>query len=233
MTGWDTEDLDGIVQNRRMRGGSRRRTGGGALTWVAVAIVVLLAVGAGLYFILRSKPTGLDALTNPPVIAPGGFNATLGPNDTVTIGLVVHNNTDVPLTLASARIVAPAGLTSTALTIIPPGSDNTGFALDGDLPALKPVQLGTDATSSNAIIAARYTVNCRQLLLSTSVNEAIFVTVSANGQQREQELTPPVVGDEQWLTASAKRLCLDPVPTGGSTDQPLPPQPGGSSPAAQ
>jgi hypothetical protein len=47
------------------------------------------------------------------------------------------------------------------------------------------------------------------------------------GTEREEELTPPVVGDVQWLAASAQRVCTDPVPTGTQGgDQPLPPDTG-------
>lgn len=227
MSGWDTQDIEVIVQKRHMRGGSRRAAGRGPVTWIVLAIVVLLVIGGGVFFYLKTRPTGLAALPPQAIDAPGGFNATVGANNTVTIGLEVRNETAVPVTLTSARIVAPAGLTNTALTILPTGNDNQGFALDGPLPKLQPVQLGTDASTSDAIVAARYTVDCKTLLSNVgTVNEAIFVTIQVDGEQREEEITPPVVGDVQWLTASAQRVCLDPVPTGGSTIQPLPPQPG-------
>jgi hypothetical protein len=229
VSGWDTEDIEAIVQKRRMRGGSRRASGRGPMTWFVLAIVVLLVVGGGVVFYLTTRPTGLAALPQQAIAAPGGFNATVGTDNTVTIGLEVRNETSVPVTLVSARIVAPAGLTNTALTIMPTGNDNQGFALSGQLPKMQPIQLGTSASTTDAIVAARYTVNCKQLLANQgSVDEAIFVTIEVDGEQREEEITPPVVGTVQWLTASAQRVCLDPVPTGGSTIQPLPPQPGSS-----
>ncbi len=232
MTGWDTQDLEGIVQKRRMRGGTRRRGQRGPVVWIAIAVVALVVAGGIVFAVIQSRPKGLAALEGPAVIAPGGYNAQVGANDTVTVGLLVRNNSGEPLKLVSTRIVAPDGLTRNALTILPAGNDNTGFDLEGDLPALQPVQLGTDPATSDAIVAARYTVDCRALLASShAVDETIFVTVELDGEQREYELTPPVLGDEQWLTAAAKRLCLDPVPTGGSSDQPLPPLPGGSPPA--
>jgi len=48
--------------------------------------------------------------------------------------------------------------------------------------------------------------------------------VKIGNEQREEELTPPVVDEETWLTATAKRACLDPVPT-SSGEPPLPPLP--------
>ena len=198
------------------------------MTWFVLAIVVLFVVG-GVIFYLKTRPTGLAALPPQAIDAPGGFNATVGTDNTVTIGLEVRNETSVPVTLVSARIVAPAGLTNTALTIMPTGNNNQGFALGGQLPKMQPIQLGTSASTTDAIVAARYTVNCKQLLANpASVDEAIFVTIEVDGEQREEEITPPVVGTVQWLTAAAQRVCLDPVPTGGSTIQPLPPQPGSS-----
>jgi hypothetical protein len=197
--------------------------------------VVALVVGGGAYLLFRPHSSGLSSLPNPAVDAPqvGGFQATITGNNTITIGLEVRNQTDVTVTLLSARIVAPTGLTNTALTIIPVGAENQGFDLSGNLPPSKPIELGTGATNGNAIVAARYTVNCKTLLAATdNVDEGIFVTVQVDGEQQEEEITPPAVGDRQWLSASAMRACLDPVPTGKTTDQPLPPQPGGSSPSS-
>jgi hypothetical protein len=231
VSGWDTQDIDLIVQKRRMRGGSRRRSGRGWVTWLVAGLGVLV-LGAGAYLFLTRNASGLAALPNPAIEATDGFNATIGGNNTVTIGLGIRNRAAVPVTVLSARIIAPTGLTRTALTIIPPGNENQGFALDGTLPSPQTIQLGTDPATSDAVIAARYTVNCRALLAANAdVDEAIYVTIEVDGQQREEELTPPVVDDKQWLSASAQRVCLNPVPTGGSTDQPLPPQPGGTPPA--
>lgn len=199
-----------------------------------MGVVALVVLGGGAYLLFRPHATGLSSLPNPAVDAPavGGFQATITGNNTITIGLEVRNQTNVPVTLLSARIVAPTGLTNTALTIIPVGAENQGFDLSGNLPASKPIELGTSATNGDAIVAARYTVNCKSLLAATSdVDEAIFVTIQVDGEQKEEEITPPAVGDQQWLSASAMRACLDPVPTGSTTDQPLPPQPGAGSAA--
>ncbi len=227
MTGWDTQDLDGIVEKRRMRGGTRRRPGKSPLTWAGLVVLALL-VGVGAYLFWPQGKTGLAALPSQAISSPG-YTATVGGSDTITIRLRVHNATDVPVTLVSARILAPTGVTRTALTIIPIGADNDGFDV-GDLPPLAPVQLGTDDATRDAIIAARYTVNCKDLLSSDqTVDESIFVTIRVDGQEREEEITSPAVGDEQWLTASAQRVCLSPPATGGSNDQPLPADPGSTA----
>jgi hypothetical protein len=224
--GWNSEDVEEIVAGKRRMRVGRRRTGG-IPRWVVLVVVVLLiggAVGAYLWF---TRPTGLKAIPNPAVVAPGGFRASIGANRTITIGLEVQNTADIPLTLIEARVVAPAGLTSTALTIVPPGDANQGFQLDGDLPPAAPVQLGTSDNDRNAVIAARFTVDCNGLLAAdASLNEQIFVTIKVGNEQREEELTPPVVGDEPWLTGTAQRVCLDPLPTGDHPDTPLPPLPG-------
>jgi hypothetical protein len=209
----------------------RRRSGRSAGAWLVIVLLVLLVAGgvsAGVYFMWMRKPSGLEAIPNPAVVAPGGFNATIGANKTITVGLEVRNTASVPVTLLSARIVAPAGLRSTALTVLPPGPENQGFDLAGNLPAAAPVQLGTGDADRDAVVAARFTVNCQELLATDAVlDEQIFVTIQVGTDRREEELTPPVVGDTQWLTATAQRVCLDPVPTGGGDDKPLPPQPGG------
>jgi hypothetical protein len=233
VSGWDTQDIEAIVQKRRMRGGSRRARERGPLSWIAGGVVVLLAVGVGGYFVFLRAPDGLDALPDQAIGTPGGYNATIGPNNTITVGLDVRNLARVPVTLVSARLVAPIGLTGTAVTIVPAGKDNSGFNLDGPLPTPQPVQLGTGADNSDAIVAARFTVDCKKLLAAgADTDESIDITLEVGGQQRDQQIVPPVVDNEQWLTASGRRLCLNPVPTGGSTDQPLPPQPG-STPTAQ
>jgi hypothetical protein len=158
-------------------------------------------------------------------VAPGGFRASIGANKTITVGLEIRNAADVALTVVAARIVAPAGLTSVKLTVVPVGDENKGFALEGDLPPATPVDLGTEPTNRNGIIAARFTVDCAGLLAAgASTGEQIFVTVQVGKEQREEELTPPVVGDTPWLTATAKRVCLDPIST-ATAAPPLPPLP--------
>ena len=85
------------------------------------------------------------------------------------------------------------------------------------------MQLGTEATSRNGIIAARFTVDCAGLLAAgDDTGERIFVTIQVDQEQRTEEITPPVVGDTPWLTATAKRVCLDPIST-ATAEPPLPP----------
>lgn len=225
MSGWDTQDIEEIVVGgRRMRVG-RRRSASRAKPWlIALLVVILVGGGVGGYFWF-TRTTPADTIPNPAVVAPGGYRADVNPDKTITVGLEVRNTANIPVTLLEARIVAPAGLTSTALTIIPSGSDNEGFSLDGDLPPSEPVQLGTDDSTRNAIIAARFTVNCDGLLATgAALTEEIYVIVKVGDEQREEGLTSPVVDDEPWLTATAKRACLDPVPT-VSAEPPLPPLP--------
>jgi hypothetical protein len=133
---------------------------------------------------------------------------------------------NVPVTLTQARIVPPSGLAKVIVTQVPTGEDNSGFALAGTLPASAPVRLGTNVSDRNAIILARFTVNCSQLPASgVPGGEQIFVTVQVDQQQREEELTPPAVGTVPWLTATARRLCTDPLPATSGQPQ-LPPLPG-------
>jgi hypothetical protein len=188
--------------------------------------VVALLAGAVYGAMWLRRPKGFDALPNPTVATPGGFRASIGSGNTITVGLQVRNVTDVPITLTQARIVPPAGLSKVAITLVPTGEDNQGFALDGTLPASAPVRLGTGTADRNAIIVARFQVSCSGLA-STGVpgGEQIFVTVQVDQQQREEELTPPAVGTVPWLTATAQRICLDPLPTTSGQPQ-LPPLPG-------
>lgn len=223
---WDAEESGQIVVGRRMRTGRRRPTRGGPAARIVTiaALVLLLSLGVGAYFWLN-RPTGLDTLPSPAVVAPGGFRASVGDGKTVTVGLEVRNTAERPLTLTDAQIIPPAGLTLVGLTILAPGEGNQGFALEGDLPSLAPVQLGIDGPDRNAIVAARFTVDCERLpTLESATPEQIFVTISFEGHTRVEELTPPVVDDVPWLLASAQRSCLDPVPA-GSPEPPLPPLP--------
>jgi hypothetical protein len=201
----------------------RRRTHLRGRRWIITGVVLVLVAGlaAGGYHML--KPSGLATLPEQAVVAPGGFRASIGAPNTITVGLEIRNASDVTLTVISARIVAPAGLTSVKLAVVASGKNNEGFALEGDLPASTPVQLGTEATSRNGIIAARFTVDCAGLLAAGGdTGERIFVTIQVDQEQRIEEITPPVVGDTPWLTATAKRVCLDPIPT-GAAEPPLPP----------
>jgi hypothetical protein len=205
-----------------MRGGRRRHQAPWLRTAIiaAVALVVAGAAVGGYFWFIR--PTGLAALPNPAVVAPGGFRASIGADNTITVGLEVRNTTDVPLTLTEARVVPPAGLKLVKLAVIPTGPDNSGFALEGDLPAGTSVNLGTQTADRNAIIAARFTVDCAKIPTDrTFTGEQIFVTIQVGQEQRTEELTPPVVGETPWLIATARRVCLDPVPT-GTAEPPLP-----------
>ena len=172
------------------------------------------------------KPKGLAALPNPAIVTPGGFLASIGSGNTITVGLQVRNVANVPVTLTQARIVAPSGLSKVIITQVPTGEDNSGFALAGTLPASAPVRLGTEVADRNAIILARFSVNCAELPASGAPGgEQIFVTVQVDQQEREEELTPPAVGTVPWLTATARRLCTDPLPATSGQPQ-LPPLPG-------
>jgi len=214
-----------VVGRRRSRTGKRRVHVRGLRSVVTgVVIVVLAGAGVATYYAFF-KPTGLAALPDPAIVAPGGFRASIGANNVITVGLEVRSAADVPLTLLSAKVVAPAGLTSTALAIIPAGDGNAGFALEGDLPTTTRVDLGTDANTRNAVIAARFKVDCNAFLATGAPNgEQIFVTIQVGQEQRTEELTPPVVGDTPWLTSTARTVCTSALPT-NSPGQPLPPLP--------
>src|SRR5262245_3271917 len=160
-----------VVGRRRRRGKrSRRRS---VPRWPFV-VLLLLGLAAGGYYWTR-RPTGLAALSRPAIVAPGGFRASLGGDNTITVGLEIHNTAHLPVTVTSARLVAPAGVRIVTVALIAPGEDNVGFTLDGPLPALKPINLGTDGDASNAILAARFTVDCRKLGSDTPSGERIFV----------------------------------------------------------
>lgn len=214
-----------MVGDRLMRVRRRmHRRGRLSLVAVLALVVVVVLAGYGVYAWL-TRPTGLAAIPNPAVVAPGGFRASIGANRIITVGLEIRNTAKTELTVTEARVVAPAGLTSVAVTLIAPGVGNQGFALEGDLPASAPVRLGTNGTDRNAIVAARFTVNCAGIAASSGpTGEQIFVTVQLGDEHRVEELTPPVVGNIPWLTATARRACTDPVVT-SSPGRPLPPLP--------
>jgi len=188
----------------------------------AIAVVVaLLGLAAGGYYWF-TRPSGLAAIPNPAVIAPGGFRASVGDDRTITIGLEIRNTANLPLTVVGAQITPPPGLTRAAMSIIPTGPENEGFTLEGELPALTPVQLGTEPIDRNAILAARFKVDCARLAAADDAfHEQIFVTIQIGDEQRVEELTPPVVGDLPWLMATAQGACTDPLPT-GTPEPPLP-----------
>ena len=79
-----------------------------------------------------------------------------------------------------------------------------------------------DGEERNAIVEARFRVDCDALPATSSVTgEQIFVTVRLAGKEREEELTPPVYDGVPWLTATARGTC-DRTPTGGAIPTPLP-----------
>jgi hypothetical protein len=220
--GWNVDDQDEVVVGKRRMRAKRRRPSRRAVVWIVVVVLVLggAAFGAYRWF---NRPTGLAATPVPAVVAPGGFRASIGAANTITVGLEVRNITDVPLTLIDARVVPPPGLTELEVTIAPPGEGNVGFTLDGPLPAIEPVRLGTDGADRNAVVAARFSVRCDALPTPDApTGEQIFVTIRIGDERRDEELTPPVVDDVPWLTATALRVCSDPVPT-ESPEPPLPP----------
>ena len=227
---WEADEE--ITVGRRRRRAKRRREerARSPKVVIPVTLVLVLAVAAGAYWWF-SRPTGLATLPNPAVVSPGGFRASIGDDHTITVGLEVRNVADGPLTLVGARIVAPTGLTETALSILSPGPENEGFALTGPLPPVSPLRLGTDGLDRNAIVAARFSVNCPTVLASAAAtDEQIFVTIQVGPEKREDEVTPPVVGDLPWLTATAQRAC-NPLPD-ETPEPPLPqdsptPTPGG------
>jgi hypothetical protein len=223
--GWNTDDQDEVVVGKRRKRAKRRRSMSRPV--IALIVVAVLLVLGGGYAVYRwlNRPTGLAATPSPAVVAPGGFRASIGDNNTITVGLEVRSVIDIPLTLIAARIVPPSGLTEVEVAIAPPGDGNVGFALDGPLPASQEVALGTEGADRNAVVAARFTVNCDALpTVDGPTGEQIFVTIRVDGQQRDEELTPPVVDNVPWLTATAQRVCRDPLPT-TSPEPPLPPLP--------
>jgi hypothetical protein len=229
--GWDTSDIEEIrVGARRMKVGRRRARRGPNLGVVTLVVLVLLAAAGGGAYLLFGRG-GNKGIPDPAVVATGARKADVGPNNTITIGLEVRNATNLPVTLVQARIEAPAGLTSTALTILQPGPDNAGFDLTGNLPPSMPVELGTNDNNRTAIVAARFTVDCTGLLAPGASGEAIFVTIQVAGQQHEVELAPPVVGDRPWLEATARQVCGAPIePT--TSEKPLPSLAPGETPKA-
>jgi hypothetical protein len=233
--GWSTDDADETVPGKRRLRAKRRRTMRRSVAWtIAILVILVLGGGAlGLYYWLN-RPTGLASLPNPAVVAPGGFRASIGDNSTITVGLEVRSVADDPLTLVEARVVPPSGLTLVGLAIVPPGEDNEGFLLEGDLPSTGPVTLGTTGADRNAVVVARFTVTCAALPPADApTGEQIFVTIRLGPEQRVEELTPPVVDDLPWLTATAQRVCRDPLPT-TTPEPPLPPLPdaGATTPPA-
>jgi hypothetical protein len=211
VSGWDdTETI--LVGDRRMRVRRRRARRRGVNGWLVFAVVVVLAaVGTGVFLFLR-RPQGLAAINGPAVVAPGGYQAKIGANKTITVALEIRNVTDRAVTVLSARIVPPSGLTQVALSVFSPGNQNQNLNLDGDLPTSAPVTLGTNGVDRNGIVAARFQVVCNALPPTTGVTgERIFVTVQVDSDQAEEELTSPVSNGVPWLTATARGACVQPT----------------------
>jgi hypothetical protein len=217
--------MDEIVTGRRRMRTGRRRSGSGRGGWIVLILILLVGAGGGAWYWLH-RTTPQAGIPDPAVVASGSFNSTINDAHTITIGMGIRNTANVPVTVMSARIVAPAGLVSTIITLAPVGSLNQAFALDGELPALQPVQLGTDNNSREAIVAARFTVQCSEVVVTPTPavpTEQIFVTVQVAGTEREEELTPPLVDGIPWLAGTAQKLCVSGVPAASpSNDQPLP-----------
>jgi hypothetical protein len=220
---WEDDDANIMVGKRRMRAKKHAERRPLARVLLVIIIVLLVAVGVAGYWWLH-RPTGLAALPNPAVVAPGGFRVSIE-GRTITVGLQIENTTNQRLTLLGARIIAPAGVKQTALAILPSGTDNQGFALSGALPSATPLTVGSGA-DREAVIAARFSLDCKTVLASAAAtDEQIFVTIRVGNQSREEELTPPVVdsGDDSdtavtWLTGTARQACTGKIPT-GSTPQ--------------
>jgi hypothetical protein len=202
----DTETV--LVGDRRMRVRRRlprrRRTG----AWVAFGIVVVfIAGGVGAYLYLH-RPQGLDSLDGPAVTASGGFQTKDNGDGIITVALEVRNTTDQQVTVVSARLVPPSGLTQIAVSVLQPGDENRNLNLADDLPQSTPVTLGTNGQQRNGIVAARFRIDCGALPPTAApTGEQIFVTVRLGNDQREEELTPPVYDGVPWLTATARGAC--------------------------
>lgn len=193
--------------------------------WIVIVVVVALAAaGVGAYLYLN-RPEGLQSVDGPAIVAPGGFQAKIGPENMITVALEIRNVTDEAVTVVGARVVPPAGLTQTGLSVLPVGEQNRNLNLEGELPPSSPVALGTSGVDRNAVVAARFRVDCEELPGSRDpTGERIFVTVRLGDDQREEELSPPVVSGALWLTATARSACVQPTVT-GELPTPLPPLP--------
>jgi hypothetical protein len=222
--GWD-DTATIMVGDRRMR--VRRRRARRVSPWIVIAIVVFLAAaGVGTYLWLK-RPTGLDAVQGNAVVAAGAFQSKIGDKHTITVTLEIRNVTTSRVTVTGARFVPPAGLTQVALTVLPPGKDYSNLAvLDGAFPPSAPVTLGTEGIDQNAIVAARFQVACSALpALTAPSGEQIFVTVRAGEDERQEELTPPVIAGAPWLVATARLACAGPATDEPDLTTPLPPLP--------
>jgi hypothetical protein len=224
VSGWDeTETI--LVGDRRMRVRRRRPPRVRINPWAVIAIiVVVVAIGAAAVLYLN-RSDGLEEVDGPAIEAPGAFQAKVGADNTITVALEIRNVTDENVTVIGARVVPPAGLTQTALSVLPPGDQNRNLSLEGELPPSAPVTLGTDGVDRNAVVAARFHVDCADLGAISGVSgEQIFVIVRLGADQREELLTSPVVAGTPWLAATAHSACNQPTVT-GDLPTPLPPLP--------
>jgi hypothetical protein len=193
--------------------------------WAVVAVVVVLVAAVAATLLFLNRPKGLQAVEGPAIVAPGAFQARVGADGTITVALEIRNVTDIEVTVVNARVVPPAGLREMALSVLPPGDRNSNLNLDGELPPSSPVTLGTNGLDRNAIVAARFRVDCDDLAPTTAASgEQIFVTVRLGADEREEQLTAPVLSGTPWLAATARSACVRPTVT-GDLPTPLPPLP--------
>ncbi len=215
----DTETI--LVGDRRVRVRRRlpRRHPVRAGLILAV-LLVLVAAGVGVVLFLK-RPQGLAAVEGPAVVSSGAFQAKISADDLITVALEIRNVTDEPVSVVSARVVPPSGLTTVAIALLTPGERNENLNLDAELPPSAPITLGTEALARNGIVAARFQVDCDLLPTPGPTGEQIFVTVRLGDDEREEQLTPPVDGTTPWLTATARGACARPTMT-GTPPPPLP-----------
>lgn len=221
VSGWeDTETI--VVGDRRMRVRRRLTRRRRVNPWAVLAIVVVLAAaGVGTYLYMN-RPQGLDAVDGAAVSAAGAFQAKENGDGIITVALEIRNVTDDPLTVLSARLVPPSGLTQLGVGLLAPDEQNSSLNLDAELPPLEPIALGTTGVERNGIVVARFQVTCEALPdVSAATGERIFVTIRLGEDQREEELIPPVYDGTSWLTATARGACLRPS-INGEIPTPLP-----------
>jgi hypothetical protein len=196
-----------LVGDRRVRVRRRRVRRRLVSPWVLFGAVVAVAGVAAGVLLFNNRPRGLDAIDGPAVATAGAFQAKVS-GDVITVAMEIRNHTDEPVTVVSARLVPPAGLTQLSVALLAPDERNQNLNLDAELPPSAPVTLGTEGLARNGIVAARFRVDCAGLPMTTSVTgEQIFVTVRVGDDQREEELTPPVINGVPWLAATAANAC--------------------------
>jgi hypothetical protein len=217
----DTETI--LVGDRRMRVRRRlTRRRPRVRPWVVVAVVAALAAVAVGVAVYATRPRGFEAVDGSAVTASGAFQTKISSDDVITVAMEVRNIADEPVTLVSARLVPPDGLTPLAIALIAPDERNQNLNLDAELPPLVPISLGTEGLARNGIVAARFAVDCDALPPTAgATGERVFVTVRIGDDERQEELTPPVVAGVPWLTATARGACAGPI-TATTVPTPLP-----------